>query len=40
MRLAMATHTPVPYWLGLPVAELGEWVEEVSVALREQTPRQ
>lgn len=39
MRLAMAAHTPVSYWLGLPVSELGEWIEEVSAALREQTAR-
>ena len=39
MRLAMATHTPVFYWLELPVVELGEWIDEVSTALREQRPR-
>jgi hypothetical protein len=26
----MATHTPIPYWLSLPVAKAYAWIETVS----------
>ena len=34
MALALATHTPVPYWLSLPVVELGDWVDDVAAAMK------
>jgi hypothetical protein len=33
LRLAMNTFTPVTFWLGMPVLELIDWIEEaVKVA--------
>jgi hypothetical protein len=23
----MVTYTPIPYWLSIPIIELGEWIE-------------
>ncbi|WP_373220885.1 hypothetical protein [Mediterraneibacter gnavus] len=28
--MARASHTPVPYWLGLPIRELFRWINTVN----------
>jgi hypothetical protein len=35
VRLAMLTHTPVTYWLALPLGELDRWVDTVVAIQRE-----
>jgi len=35
----MATHTPAPYWLDLPLGELSTWIAIVNEELASQRPR-
>ncbi len=28
LAMSVATYTPVPYWLSIPLAELARWVED------------
>ena len=28
LAMSVATYTPVPYWLSMPLAELARWVED------------
>jgi len=32
------TYTPVTYWLGMPLAELNEWLEDIQ-ALEKKRPK-
>ena len=35
LSLSMSTYTPVSYWMGIPLTELGKWLEIASDILKE-----